>query len=112
MNKSIKNNYKGIILMIISAILTSLGQLCWKLSLSKLSVYLILGFFLYGVGALLMIIAFKYGSFSVLHPLLSFSYVIAIFLGYFILREDLNLYKILGVLFIITGVVFIGVGDD
>ena len=111
MNSTLKN-IKGINLMILSAIFTSLGQLFWKLSLCKLGIYLILGFTCYIMGAFLMIIAFRHGSFSVLHPLLSFSYVIAIFFGRFILNESLNVYKIFGIIFIIIGIVFIGVGDD
>lgn len=41
------------------------------------------------------------------YPMVSFGYVIAVLLGYFMLGEELNAMKIAGLLFIIVGVLFI-----
>lgn len=112
MLKSIKKNKYGIILMVISSICVCLGQLFWKLSIDKGLFYLISGFTLYGLGALIMIIAYKFGSLSVLQPILSLNYVFSIILGMIILNESINILKLLGITIIILGVIFIAGGDE
>ena len=62
---SIKKNYKGVILIVIASLFTSIGQLLWKLSLGNINIQMISGFMFYGLGAILMIIAFRFGSLSV-----------------------------------------------
>ena len=108
---SLKKNKKGIILMIFSSVLVCFGQLLWKLSSRGLK-YLIIGFILYGFGALIMLIAYKYGSLSVLQPCLSLNYALSIFLGVWVLGESLSLMKIIGIIIIIIGVIMIGGGDE
>ena len=112
MKKSIEKNKYGIILMIISSICVCVGQLLWKLSVEQGFLYLISGFMLYGFGALIMIIAYKYGSLSVLQPILSLNYVFSIILGIIILSERTNMLKLTGILIIILGVIFIAGGDE
>lgn len=109
--RSIKKNQTGIMLMILAAFLISLGQMYWKLSGAGINLELIVGFCFYFLGALLMIVSFRFGSLSVLHPLLSLGYVFALFLGVVFLGETVGLYHILGMFLIIVGVVFIGGGD-
>ncbi|TDF96215.1 EamA family transporter [Paenibacillus piri] len=109
---SIVKNKKGILLIILSSLLISLGQLFWKLSHGELLFWLVIGFILYGIGALLMIFAFKFGKFSVLHPMISTSYIFAMIFGSLLLHEDINLLKYLGVAFVLLGVIFIGGSDD
>lgn len=103
--------YKGVILIILSAVCVAIGQYLWKLSANQF--YLaILGFVLYAIGALLMIIAFRFGELSVLHPMLSVSYVLAIIVGYFSsLHEPVTLTKIAGVAVIFLGMVFLGLSS-
>ena len=110
--KSFEKNKIGICLMINSSICVCFGQLFWKLSSNGEIKNIIVGFILYGLGAIIMIIAYKFGSLSVLQPMLSINYVITIFLGKFILGESINIYKILGVSIIFISVIFIGGGDD
>lgn len=71
-----------------------------------------MGFVLYGIGALLMIVAYKYGKLSVLQPLLSISYVISIILAVTVLHEIISLMKLIGILVIILGVVMVAGGDN
>jgi len=108
---SIKKNIKGIALMIIAALLTAVGQLLWKISNGVDLKWIIIGFICYGLGAVLMIIALRFGSLSVIHPMLSFGYVFAIFLGLIVLKEQISTTQLLAIGIIITGVVFIGGGD-
>ncbi|MCM0647652.1 EamA family transporter [Clostridium swellfunianum] len=108
---SIKKNLKGILIIIAAALLTSIGQMLWKISNGSNLKWLILGFLCYGIGAVLMIIAFRFGSLSVLHPMLSFGYIFAIFLGNFVLKEHITSIQYLAIIIIMCGVVLIGGGD-
>ncbi|MCL2323125.1 MAG: DMT family transporter [Oscillospiraceae bacterium] len=110
--KSISKNKKGIVYILISAFLLALGQLFWKLSGTAINLQMIIGFLCYGVGAITMVIAFKFGSMSVLHPMMSTSILFSILFGYFIFNEQITIYKVLGIFFIILGVIFIGGGDE
>jgi len=113
---SIKKNKTGMLIMVLSALTSSMGQYFWKISHGQvLSIHLLLlviGFVFYGIGALCMISAFRFGSFSVLHPMQSLSYIFALLIGYFLLCEAITPQKIIGLLFIFFGVVMIGVGDE
>lgn len=109
---SLKKNKIGIAIIIFSAICTAFGQYCWKVWEAKGMLTLLIGFVLYGIGAISMIIAFKFGSLSVLHPMMSIGYVFALFIGYFMLGEVITLTKVLGILLILLGVAFIGMGDE
>lgn len=112
MLSSIKKNKKGIMLMILSSICVCFGQLLWKLSNDYGLIYLLGGFVLYGIGAIIMVVAYRYGSLSVLQPVLSLNYVISIIIGVAILKEDFSLVKLVGIIIIIFGVVLIAGGDE
>ena len=94
----------GIALMLTSALLTCTGQLCWKLASNRGSLlFLLVGFFLYGCGALLMMAAMRFGELSVLHPMLSAGYILSIILGALVLQEDISTNKLLGIAVITAG---------
>ena len=110
--QSLYNNRKGILLMLISSICVCIGQLLWKLSTDGNFMFLCIGFLFYGIGALVMLVAYKFGSLSVLQPMLSLNYVITIVLSVFVLKEDMSILRVIGVLVIMVGVVLIGGGDE
>ena len=112
MLESLKKNRKGILLMLLSSICVCIGQLLWKISGTNGIVFLMIGFIFYGVGALVMIVAYKFGSLSVLQPILSLNYIITIILAKSILNESITLFKVVGILIIMVGVILIGGGDD
>lgn len=112
MIKSFQRNKKGILLMLISSICACIGQLLWKLSAEQGIIIMLLGFFFYGVGALVMLTAYKFGRLSVLQPMLSLNYVLSIIFGAVILKESITILKCNGVLFIIFGVIMIAGGDE
>ena len=105
MIESLKKNKIGILLMCISSVCACVGQLLWKMSENSEIWLILVGFCIYGIGALIMIIAYKFGSLSVLQPFLSLNYVLSTILGAAVA-------KIAGVLIIITGVMLIGGGDN
>ena len=98
--------------MIASSVFVSFGQMFWKMFHTEGFWALILGFALYAVGALLMIVAYKYGKLSVLQPMLCLSYVCAIFIGVFILGEAMTPIRLAGILVVVFGVILIAGGDQ
>lgn len=108
---SIKKNYIGILIILFASLLTATGQMFWKMSKASDLELVIAGFALYGIGAVLMVMAFRFGSLSVIHPMLSFGYVFAVFFGIFFLGEHLSFVQIAGIATIISGVILIGGGD-
>lgn len=104
----------GILLVLLSAFCSSFGQLIWKLmpsfDLPAIFSYAF-GLALYGIGALLLIVAFRFGEMSILHPMLSFGFVFAIIWSYIFLTEDISIQKLIGTLLIISGVIVLAIGN-
>jgi uncharacterized membrane protein len=71
---------------------------------------LILGVFFYACGSILFLPALKAGDLSVLYPIVSTSYIFVSFYSMWILKEKMNFLKWLGIVSIIIGVSFIGLG--
>lgn len=109
---SIRKNKYGMALMTVSALFTAFGQYFWKHSGGTSLPVLFVGFVFYGLGALTMILAFRFGSLSVLHPMLSLGFVFGLFIGVGLLGEQIDFNKIAGLIFILFGVVMLGVGDE
>ena len=99
----------GILLMLLCAVCLSIGQFIWKCYDGLLP--LIIGFGIYGLGALSMLCAYRFGSLSVLQPINSVSYVIAAVLGSIFLNEAITPGKVFGIVFIMTGVLFLARGE-
>ena len=112
MLKSIQMNKKGILLMLISSLCVCVGQLLWKLSSDKGIIVMLAGFLFYGAGALVMLVAYRFGKLSVLQPMLSLNYVLSIILAAVVLKESITILKCIGVIVIIAGVVLIAGGDE
>lgn len=114
MLQSFKRNKIGIILILITSILTSFGQMFWKLGQAGDAglFYILIGFGFYGLGTILMVLAFRYGSFSVLHPLLACGYIFGLVWAKLFLDENISLIQGVGILLIMIGVVIIGGGDE
>ena len=105
-----------ILLVAFCALLGALGQLFLKLGSSSLSFdfyslitnwKLLLGLFLYGVGAVLFIIALKYGNLSILYPIIATSYIWVSIFSVLFLKENFPYFKWLGITFILLGVIII-----
>jgi drug/metabolite transporter (DMT)-like permease len=113
-----KPNLKvGILLMFICTLFTSTGQYFFK-SGSNLfaftiqgilfNVPLLLGFFFYGFGAILLMVALKFGDLSKIYPFVSLNFIWVTLMSVFLLGEQLNSYKINAVILVIFGVLLIG----
>lgn len=91
---SFQKNKKGILLMLVSSVCVCIGQLLWKLSAEEGILVLLAGFAFYGVGAMVMILAYRFGKLSVLQPMLSLNYVLSILLAALVLKEEITLLKL------------------
>jgi len=109
----------AIIMMIICTALTSVAQVLYKKGMSYFqfdiisiitNYHLLSGFLLYGIGAVIMIYAFKTGEVTVLYPIIALSYIWVSLLAMYFFQEMMNLYKWVGVIFICIGIIFIGFG--
>ena len=106
-------------LMGLCTILVSSAQVFYKkgsdlLSFDFMSIItnynILFGLALYGLGAFLMIYAFKHGEVTVLYPIVTLSYVWVSLLSVYFFNEVMNVYKWSGVGIIVIGIVFIGFG--
>lgn len=96
-------------------LLGSFGALSLKLSIDKesnimqsaLCPLFYLGAGLYFLSALLNIYVLKYLQYSVVLPLTSITYIWTMIFSYIYLKERITVYKIVGILLIILGVIFI-----
>ena len=109
MNNNLK---KGVLLMLGSSLCVCVGQLLWKLSVTYGILFLIVGFILYGIGAIVMIVAYKFGKVSVLQPILSVNYVLSLILAVLVLGEVLTASKIAGAFLITVGVWLVASSDN
>ena len=108
-----KSSMVGIALILTSSISVCFGQMLWKLgALDSRLVILGGGFALYGMGAMLMMLSFRYGKLSVLHPMMSLGYVLSLFVGAYMFREEITLPKVFGVVFVLVGLIFLANSDN
>ena len=110
------NQLRAIILSLFCALLGSMGQTFFKIGSKKIGVNLlswftnwqiILGMCLYGLSAILFIVALKYGKLSILYPIIATSYIWVTVISKYILKEQINYFNWIGVLLIICGVFMI-----
>ena len=112
MEMKMNKEMKGVIIMAIAAILTAFGQLAWKIGLDKGILLILLGFVIYGMGALTMMIALKCGELSRIYPIMCVGYIIALLNGKLFLDESINGIQFVGIVCIVIGVIFMGRGEQ
>jgi len=103
-------------LVLSCAFLGSLGQLLFKLGSKSVSFdilswitnwQVIGGMALYGISAILFITALKYGSLSILYPVIATTYLWVIIFSVLFLGESFSPIKWLGIALIISGIILI-----
>lgn len=62
----------------------------------------------YGISTILLVLALRYGELSVLYPIIALTYVWVAFLSVALLGESLNVFKVLGLVLIVSGVAVLG----
>lgn len=68
---------------------------------------LLLGLTCYGIGAVAYILLLTRVNLSVAAPAVSVGYIFSVLLGYFILKEPIPLLRLVGLSFIVTGVILV-----
>lgn len=112
---------RSVVLILVFTFFAATAQVLWKYATIALgehpsplaaitSVPLIAGLAIYGLGAILMIVALKHGELSVLYPLISLSYVWVAILSVLLFGESMNPFKIAGIIVIMAGVGVLGRG--
>ena len=108
------------LLVLFTTLLTSSAQILWKIGSATLNFdvlsiltnyYIIGGILLYAISGTLLIISFRGGEVSVLYPIIATSYIWVSFLSVKFLGEAMNIFKLSGVMGIITGIILIGYGS-
>ncbi len=109
----------ALLFILFSSLCAGIGQLFWKKASFSLAFtlqgilnpFLIAGVLFYGLATLSMILSFREGELSVLHPFLATSYLwVTLISPVYFVSESLTYFKILGVVFIFLGVSAIGIG--
>jgi undecaprenyl phosphate-alpha-L-ara4N flippase subunit ArnE len=70
-----------------------------------------MGVISYAIGAILLIIALKYGDLSLIYPFVALSFIWVALLSIVIFHERISLINWLGIFIIIIGVSLIGYGS-
>jgi len=112
---------RSLLMIVVFTLLSAAAQVLMKFGTNYLKLHpsfmgvltdtpLIAGLALYGVGAVLMVLALRHGELSVLYPLISLSYVWVAILSVVVFGEIMNPYRIAGVCVIMAGVAVLGLG--
>ena len=103
--------------MILVALVNATGQLFNKFASKNLSLsfdglfknkYLYIAIITFFIGAVFYIMLLPYGEISVIYSLSAMSYMWGMVFAKYILKENVNIYKWMGVILIIVGVSIIG----
>ena len=107
----------SIILVNIANVLGAIGALFFKMASDTIKLNnffrsrkLMLGAFMYFASAVIYIIALKNGDLTILYPMVATVYIWVSLLSLYVLKEKMNVYKWLGILAILVGVSFVGIG--
>lgn len=111
------------IIALISILLGSIAQYFLKIGMTSISIdnnklisiikesiinlHLIGGIACYGLSMVFWLYVLSKLELSKAYPLVSLGYVFTLILGYFLLHESINNYKVFGIIFIILGVILI-----
>ncbi|MDL4839110.1 EamA family transporter [Aquibacillus rhizosphaerae] len=116
-------NFINFFLILLNTTILVCGQFLWKFGMEGktdsfssigsiikvfLSPYILSGLFLYGFATVLWLFILTRVPLSIAYPIQSIAYILAVFGAFFIFKEPLTTYKMVGVILIMTGVSFIG----
>jgi uncharacterized membrane protein len=110
----------AVLLVLFGSIISSFGPIFLKKGSQKVTndlksfifnKYIFIGLCFYGFGTIIFIPALKGGDLSVIYPLVSVAYIWVALYSMWLLKEKMNLFKWIGIAFIIFGVSLIGLGS-
>lgn len=71
---------------------------------------LMAGYGLYGLSTVLLVLALKDGELSLLYPVIALTYVWVTVLSFVVFHDDINPWKLAGIVLIVVGVAVLGKG--
>lgn len=108
------------IFLAINIVFLAMGQMLWKLGVSKmggfnivsiiLNPYIISGVALYGLATLLWLYVLSKEELSLVYPLQSITYVLGTILAIFVFHENVSLLRWIGIAVIIAGATLVARG--
>ena len=115
---------RAVILALLCSLMLAAGQVFWKLSLQGQELALnakqilslamrpmfLAGVALYGTATVLWIFLLSKYELSYIYPMIAFAYVFGVILSALILKENVSVMRISGVLLVVAGVAVIGLG--
>jgi multidrug transporter EmrE-like cation transporter len=109
---------QSVILVFCCTLLGAAAQILMKTGANKLTqptlmqmatnVPLMAGYCLYGISTVLLVLALRKSQISLLYPIISLTYVWVTILAVMIFGESMNVYKVIGLSILITGVAVLG----
>jgi uncharacterized membrane protein len=112
-----------IIIILTGILFASLGQVFWKIGMNSIgaidkfsisgiiSMFLnpivLLGLFMYGLSTIFWLVALSQKDLSYVYPFISLTFIIVLFLSYFVLKEQVSTARIVGTIIIIVGLMVI-----
>jgi drug/metabolite transporter (DMT)-like permease len=75
-----------------------------------LDVPLMAGLCLYGLSAVLLVLALRHGELSMIYPVIALTFVWVTILSGVVIGESMSLYKVAGIAIIVAGVGVLGLG--
>ena len=116
--------YMNVILIILIGILfASLGQVFLKIGMNAVgsintftysdivsifsNLYIILGLLMYGLGTIFWLIALSQKDLSYVYPFIALTFIIVLFLSYFVLKEQVSTIRVVGTIIIVIGLMII-----
>jgi drug/metabolite transporter (DMT)-like permease len=103
---------KATFLISVSQVLLKIGMKNFDPSIMGMlsNYFLIVGIGLYGLAAIFVVYGLKNGELSVLYPIIATTYIWVSLLAFYIFKEHMGVYKLLGIGSVVVGVALIGIG--
>jgi len=111
-----ETKWYAILLMIVCTFFTSVAQVLYKAGAIRLpeiitNYPLLLGMLLYILGAVILVVALKFGEVTVLFPIIATSFIWVSIFSRIIFSETINAYKWMGIIAIFAGITVIAFGS-
>jgi uncharacterized membrane protein len=121
--KCTEGKMNTIIIILTGILFASLGQVFWKIGMNSIgaidnfsisgiiSMFLnplvVLGLIMYGLSTVFWLIALSQKDLSYVYPFIALTFIIVLVLSKFVLHENVGVYRIIGTLIIIAGLVVV-----
>ncbi|MCE5311191.1 MAG: EamA family transporter [Acidobacteriales bacterium] len=115
-----KTPLSSMLLMLVASLFGSFGAACLKSGAERLqfnlvalikNYYLAAGVGLYVLSSYFFVLGLRHGELSVLYPMVSLGYIWTLFLSRIFFGETFTKTKILGLAFVLFGIILLGAGN-